>query len=80
MADFINQQLGAQERSEILMAGDRLYTDIALGNIIGAQTLIVFSGETKKEDLIKSKDKYKIDFYAETLAAFIERSMPELTL
>ena len=32
------------------MVGDRLYTDIAMGEA-GIQTVLVLSGETKKDDL-----------------------------
>jgi ribonucleotide monophosphatase NagD (HAD superfamily) len=38
---------------QILMVGDRLYTDIALGKA-GLQTALVLSGETKPEDLAGS--------------------------
>lgn len=33
-------------REEIVMVGDRLYTDIALGEAAGIATVLVFSGET----------------------------------
>ena len=36
---------------EIVMVGDRLYTDIALGEA-GLTTVLVLSGETKREDLV----------------------------
>ena len=38
-------------REKALLAGDRLYTDIELGARMGIDTLLVFSGETKAEDL-----------------------------
>ena len=41
---------------EIVMIGDRLYTDIALGKA-GIKTILVLSGETKSEDLEKSEFK-----------------------
>jgi HAD superfamily hydrolase (TIGR01457 family) len=37
--------------SEMLMVGDRLYTDIALGKTAGVKTALVLTGETKREDL-----------------------------
>jgi 4-nitrophenyl phosphatase len=40
--------------NEIVMIGDRLYTDIALGKA-GIKTILVLSGETKSEDLKKSE-------------------------
>lgn len=39
-------------KEETLVIGDRLYTDIACGINGGVDTLVVFSGEAKKEDLI----------------------------
>ncbi|MGE5072200.1 MAG: HAD-IIA family hydrolase, partial [Anaerolineae bacterium] len=36
---------------ELAMIGDRLYTDIALGQASGITTVLVLSGETKVEDL-----------------------------
>ena len=38
---------------ELVMVGDRLYTDIALGEA-GLTTVLVLSGETKHEDLVAS--------------------------
>jgi len=42
------------KRAEIAMVGDRLYTDIALGRA-GIKTILVLSGETKREDLRDSE-------------------------
>ena len=39
------------ELSQIVMVGDRLYTDIAFGKTAGVGTVLVLSGETKREDL-----------------------------
>ena len=36
---------------ELVMVGDRLYTDIALGKTSGVKTVLVLTGETKREDL-----------------------------
>lgn len=35
---------------ELVMVGDRLYTDIALGQTAGVRTVLVLSGETRRED------------------------------
>ena len=42
------------EKDEIVMIGDRLYTDIAMGRT-GIMTILVLSGETKKSDLAISE-------------------------
>lgn len=39
---------------ELVMVGDRLYTDIALGKTAGVKTVLVLTGETKREDLENS--------------------------
>lgn len=46
----------AYRPEEIAMVGDRLYTDIALGEA-GIATVLVLSGETKKEDVKDSPFK-----------------------
>jgi len=43
-------------KEEIVMIGDRLYTDIAMGRT-GIKTVLVLSGETKKSDLALSEIK-----------------------
>jgi 4-nitrophenyl phosphatase len=50
--------------NEIAMIGDRLYTDIALGEA-GIKTILVLSGETKLEDLNGSQ--FKADIIVENL-------------
>ena len=41
--------------SQIMCVGDRLYTDIAVGINAGVQTALVFTGESKPEDLKTSE-------------------------
>lgn len=43
-------ELTGFEPGQLTMVGDRLYTDIAMGKA-GIQTVLVLSGETKREDL-----------------------------
>jgi ribonucleotide monophosphatase NagD (HAD superfamily) len=45
---------------QLAMIGDRLYTDIALGETTGITTILVLSGETQLADLEKSP--YKPDY------------------
>ena len=42
---------------ELVMVGDRLYTDIALGQTAGVRTVLVLSGETRREDLANAKNQ-----------------------
>jgi len=42
------------QKEELAMVGDRLYTDIATGVNHGILSILVLSGETKKEDLEQS--------------------------
>ena len=50
----------------LVMVGDRLYTDIAMGSTAGVGTVLVLSGETKREDLPGAV--YRPDFVCEDLA------------
>ena len=52
--------------SEMAMIGDRLYTDIALGQSSGIATILVLSGETKAEDVKDSP--FQPDYTFESLA------------
>lgn len=48
------------KKEEVLVVGDRLYTDIACGINAGVETALVYTGEAQKEDL---KDTpYKPDY------------------
>ncbi len=51
---------------QLAMIGDRLYTDIALGQTSGITTILVLSGETKREDLNGSP--FQPDYVFENLA------------
>ena len=52
--------------NQLAMIGDRLYTDIALGQTSGIVTVLVLSGETKVEDLKDSP--FQPDYVFENLA------------
>lgn len=47
-------------KEEVLVVGDRLYTDIACGINAGVETAVVFTGEAKPEDL--ENTEYKPDY------------------
>ena len=38
-------------KDDLVVVGDRLYTDIALGNVSGVDSILVLSGEATREDL-----------------------------
>lgn len=56
MADFILTKAGVKPE-EILIIGDRLDTDIAMGKNFGMKTALVLTGYTKEEDLRNSRIK-----------------------
>lgn len=58
---YILNKTGFREK-EIAFIGDRLYTDIAIGEGNEAVTLLVLSGETKEKDLAQSKYKPTLIF------------------
>ena len=53
----------------LTMVGDRLYTDIAMGDV-GIQTVLVLSGETKREDL--SRAPRQPDLVCDNLGQLLE--------
>ncbi|MCM4172242.1 HAD-IIA family hydrolase [Arenibacter sp. TNZ] len=73
MVDHIQSLILNIPKSEVLMGGDRLYTDIALGNKLGVQTLLVLTGESKLEDIGSHKySKFNVNHCSETLADFMD--------
>ena len=65
--------------SEMAMVGDRLYTDIALGQTSGITTCLVMSGETRPEDLAVSpfRPTYTFDNLA-SIADWLKAHVPRL--
>ncbi len=50
-------KVGSSDKSEFAMVGDRLYTDIRMGNICGVTSIAVLSGEASNSDILSSTDK-----------------------
>ncbi len=61
MALLAMQKFG-YAKEETVMIGDRIYTDIACGVNAGISTILVFSGETTREDWEKSDIKPEYTF------------------
>ncbi len=55
-AELINEEKKL-DKSEMIIVGDRLDTDIRFGNNTGIKSVLVLTGVTKREDIEKSKDK-----------------------
>ncbi len=55
------------DRSDMVIFGDRLYTDIALGKKHGVCAVLVLSGETIPEDVDAANDAEKPDFVFDSL-------------
>lgn len=51
------------QKDEMVMVGDRIYTDIKLGENAGIDSILVLSGEAKREDLktTEIKPSYIVD-------------------
>ena len=60
--DFIGERYGAT-KEEMMVVGDRLYTDILIGVNAGIDSVCVLTGEATKEDIEKSdyKPTYVLD-------------------
>ncbi|MEG0136118.1 MAG: HAD-IIA family hydrolase [Cetobacterium sp.] len=64
MLDYALKNLSL-EKDEVVIVGDRLYTDIASGNINGCNTILVLTGEATKDSESIYKPMYTIDSVAE---------------
>jgi 4-nitrophenyl phosphatase len=64
MVETLSEKLGVPLQG-MAMVGDRLYTDIALGREAGITTVLVLSGETRREDVPDSP--FQPDFVFENL-------------
>ena len=65
--DMICQITGI-EAEDMVIFGDRLYTDIALGKRNGVTSVLVLSGETKQADVDNAEESDKPDFVVEDLS------------
>ncbi len=68
IATMAAESMGVQT-NECCMVGDRLYTDIAMGETAGVKTVLMLSGETKMEDLTHSR--YQPDLVMDSLLDLI---------
>jgi HAD superfamily hydrolase (TIGR01450 family) len=50
MLEMAALEMGVDPQGTV-MVGDRLYTDIKMGNLAGTSTILVLSGETSREEL-----------------------------
>lgn len=64
MIEYVLWRTGAR-KEELAILGDRLYTDIAMGQQAGITTVLLLTGETRKEDLESSP--WKPDFVFSSL-------------
>ena len=64
-----------REKSETLIIGDRLYTDIRMGVENGVDSLLVLTGETKEESILKALTSEGVDTAFPT---FVSRSLSEM--
>lgn len=70
MLDYLHKSIGPEDR--VIVAGDRLYTDAEIGLRLGAQTIVVCSGEFRPET---AKIDPRIEVY-QTLAEFLRIQFP----
>ena len=63
---------GITSKDEVLVVGDRLYTDIACGVNAGVETCVVYTGEAKPSDIAETewKPDYCFDNIRDLYEAF----------
>jgi ribonucleotide monophosphatase NagD (HAD superfamily) len=62
-------EITGEEKSDMLIFGDRLYTDIATGKKHGITAALVLTGETKLADVDAATDEEKPDVLLDSLAS-----------
>lgn len=62
-------EITGEDKRDMLIFGDRLYTDIATGKRHGITAALVLTGETKVEDVERASDEEKPDIMLESLAS-----------
>ena len=67
-AEMISKITGAS-KEDMIIIGDRLYTDIATGKKHGITAALVLTGETKLEDVEQATEDERPDILLESLAA-----------
>ena len=72
MIEHIKLKICDVKKDDVLMVGDRIYTDMKLGNELKVNTLLVLSGESKYEDI---NDNTAITDYSYTLSEFLKEKM-----
>lgn len=71
MVDFIKNRVNKEKKA--LMVGDRIYTDMLLGNKLNYDTLLVLSGESNFDDYLNSRE-INIDHCSDTLVDFFNKN------
>lgn len=69
IAEMCLKQVAAK-KEEVLVVGDRLYTDIACGINAGLETAVVFTGEAQLEDL--GNTDFKPDYWFDNIRELFE--------
>lgn len=72
LADHILELYNVKSPDRNLFIGDNLTTDIGFSKTMGFQTLFVLSGAHTFEDMMNAPDENKPNYYADSIADFIE--------
>ncbi|XP_064555289.1 uncharacterized protein LOC135440176 [Drosophila montana] len=72
LGDMLKEMYDIQAPERCIFVGDMLVQDIQFGKSCGFQSLLVLSGSLTKEDMIAAPPEAQPDYYADSLADFIE--------
>lgn len=61
MVEFVREKFGCP-KEQVVVVGDRLYTDIATGKNAGVMSVCVLTGEATEEEIIKGEIKPSLTF------------------
>ncbi len=60
------------DRADMCVFGDRLYTDVALGKKNGVTSVLVLSGETSADDVLRADERDRPDFIYDDLGGVLD--------
>lgn len=73
LGQHLIDKFNVRDPKRVLFIGDSLEEDISFGNRCGFQTMLVLTGMTKREDVMRQKDEKSIpDYVAESIFDFEE--------
>ncbi|XP_030378557.1 phosphoglycolate phosphatase 2 [Scaptodrosophila lebanonensis] len=72
LGDMLKEMFNIKNSERCVFVGDMLVQDIQFGKSCGFQSLLVLSGGTTKQDMLKAPPEAQPDYYADSLADLVQ--------